>query len=141
MLPKKVHTICLLILLQVVVGQLYAQPSVGIETAKENLRKIIRQLSDSTEFVVRSVTVTGNKKTKEYIILREVPFKKGSKMFSNQMEELFDQARLNVSNTQLFLEVVPSITAWDEKNIDILFEVKERWYLFPFPFANADPKP
>mgnify|MGYP006195202775 CR=1 FL=1 len=36
MLPKRVYTICLLILLQVVVGRLYAQPSVAIETAKEN---------------------------------------------------------------------------------------------------------
>lgn len=134
MWPTRVHTICLLILLQVVVGRLYAQPSVAIETAKENLRKVIRQLPDSVEFVVRSVAVTGNKKTKSYIILREVPFNQGSKMFSSQMEELLDQARLNVSNTQLFLEVIPKITAWDEKQIDILFEVKERWYLFPFPY-------
>lgn len=134
MLPKKVHSICLFILLLVVAEQLRAQPSVAIQTAKENLLKVIRQLPDSVEFVVRSVSVNGNKKTKEYIILREVPFTNGSKMFSSQMEELIDQARLNVFNTQLFLEVIPSITAWDEKNIDILFEVKERWYLFPFPY-------
>jgi hypothetical protein len=134
MLPKRVHSICLLVLLQIVAGQIYAQPSVAIQTAKENLQKVIRQLPDSVEFIVRSVTVTGNKKTKEYIILREVPFTQGSKMFKSQMEELIDQARLNVSNTQLFLEVIPKITAWDEKHIDILFEVKERWYLFPFPY-------
>jgi outer membrane protein assembly factor BamA len=134
MLPKKVYTIYLLILLQVVFGQLYAQPSVALETAKQNLRKVIRQLPDSAEFVIRSVTVIGNKKTKEYILLREVPFRPGSKMLSNQMEELIEQARVNVFNTQLFLEVIPSITAWDEKNVDVLFEVKERWYLFPFPY-------
>ncbi len=134
MLPKSVYTICLLILLQVLFGQLYAQPSVVLETAKENLRKIIKQLPDSSEYNVRSVAITGNKKTKEYIILREVPFRQGTKMLSSQMEELIEQARVNVFNTQLFLEVIPLITAWDEKNVDISFEVKERWYLFPFPY-------
>jgi outer membrane protein assembly factor BamA len=134
MLPKWIYTICLLSILQVVAGQLYAQPSVTLDAAKQKLRKVIAELPDSTEFVVRSLAVTGNKKTKEYIILREVPFKQGSKMLPSQMEELFDQARLNVSNTQLFLEVIPKITGWDEKNVDILFEVKERWYLFPFPY-------
>lgn len=134
MLPKWIYTFCLLALLQMFMGQIYAQPSVSLETAKQKLRKVIRELADSTEFVIRSVAVTGHKKTKEYIILREVPFKQGSKMFPSQMEELIDQARLNVSNTQLFLEVIPSIAAWDEKNIDILFEVKERWYIFPVPY-------
>ena len=134
MLPKWIYTVCLLALLQVVSGQLYAQPSVSLEAAKQKLRKVIRELPDSTEFVVRSVAVTGLKKTKEYIILREVPFKEGSKMLPRQMEEMIDQARLNISNTQLFLEVIPSITASDESNIDILFEVKERWYIFPFPY-------
>ncbi|MBP6686303.1 MAG: hypothetical protein KA160_00490 [Lacibacter sp.] len=134
MLPKKTYLIYLLILVQVVNGHLYAQPSVAVETATENLRKIIRQFPDSAEMIIRSVAVHGNKKTKEYIILREVPFRQGSKMLSNQMEELIEQARVNVFNTQLFLEVIPSITAWDEKNVDISFEVKERWYLFPFPY-------
>ncbi|NCU04718.1 MAG: hypothetical protein GXC73_12095, partial [Chitinophagaceae bacterium] len=134
MLPKQFHTICLLILLQLMMGHLYAQPSVTLENAKEKLRGIIRQFPDSTEFVVRSVTVGGYKKTKEYIILREVPFKQGSRIFTGQLEEMIEQGRVNVSNTQLFLEVIPSIQSWDERHVDIHYEVKERWYLFPFPY-------
>nr|WP_294903047.1 POTRA domain-containing protein [uncultured Lacibacter sp.] len=134
MLPKQFHTISLIILLQLMMGYLYAQPSVTLENAKEKLRSIIRQFPDSTEFVVRSVTVGGYKKTKEYIVLREVPFKQGSRIFTGQLEEMIEQGRVNVSNTQLFLEVIPSIQSWDERHVDIHYEVKERWYLFPFPY-------
>ena len=42
MLPKWIYTFCLLTFLQVVTGQLYAQPSVSLETAKQKLRKIIQ---------------------------------------------------------------------------------------------------
>ena len=38
-----------------------------------------------------------------------------------------EQARLNVFNTLLFLEVIPRITNWSETQIDLLFDVKERW--------------
>jgi outer membrane protein assembly factor BamA len=111
-----------------------AQPSVAHETARENLLKIIAQLPDSTEIIIRSVTVKGNKKTKEYIALREVPFKAGTKLLKNSLADIIEEGRLNMFNTQLFLEVVPRIEQWDNRYVDIVFDVKERWYLFPLPY-------
>lgn len=112
----------------------FAQPSVAHDTAHENLLKVIAQIPDSSEMIVRSVTVNGNKKTKEYIALREVPFKKGTKLQRNSLADIIEEGRLNIVNTQLFLEVIPRIESWDEKYIDIVFDVKERWYLFPLPY-------
>lgn len=134
MLPKFFYSTLLFFLSHLLFANICAQPSVAIDTAKEKLQKIIRQLPDSAEIIIRSVIVTGNKKTKEYIILREVPFRAGSKFFTSQLEEQIEQARVNVLNTLLFLEVIPRIVSWDEKNIDLVFDVKERWYLFPFPY-------
>jgi len=112
----------------------FAQPSVAQDAARKNLLKIISQLPDSSEITVRSVTVKGNKKTKEYIALREVQFKPGSKILISSLADIIEEGRLNIVNTQLFLEVIPRIEAWDTKYIDIVFDVKERWYLFPLPY-------
>ncbi|RXK60499.1 hypothetical protein ESA94_08500 [Lacibacter luteus] len=132
--PKLIYSICLFIVLQFAIQQLHAQPSVAIDTAKQRLQKIIHQFPDSAELTIRSVIINGNNKTKEYIILREVPFRAGSKFLANQLEGVIEQARLNVFNTLLFLEVIPRITNWSETHIDLLIDVKERWYIFPSPY-------
>lgn len=134
MLPKIFYSVFLCFFLQLLAANICAQPSVAIDTAKEKLQKILRQFPDSTELIIGSVGLNGHKKTKEYIILREVPFRAGSKFFSKDLEEQIEQARLNVLNTQLFLEVIPRIVSWDERTIHLIFDVKERWYLFPVPY-------
>lgn len=123
-------------------SSVFAQPSVAHDTAHENLLKIIAKFPDSSEMIVRSVTVKGNKKTKDYIALREVQFKVGSKLHTRSLADIIEEGRLNIVNTQLFLEVIARIESWDEKYIDIVFDVKERWYLFPLPhFKLVDRNP
>ena len=43
------------------ISPVFAQPSVAHDTAYENLLKIIAKFPDSSEMIVRSVTVKGNK--------------------------------------------------------------------------------
>ena len=133
MLPKFNYTVLLFFVFGANITLLVAQPSLTIDTAKENLKKIVSQFPDSSEMIVRSVIVTGNKKTKDYIALREVSFKAGTKLKSNTLIEVIEEARHNMLNTQLFLEVVPRIAGWEGSYIDIVFDVKERWYFFPAP--------
>ncbi len=142
MQPKLIYTVGLLIALHFVTQRLYAQPSVAIDTAKQRLQKIIRQFPDSVVLTIRSVTINGHKRTKDYIVLREVPFVTGSRFTAKELESVIEQARMNVFNTQLFLEVIPRITSWDAQFVDVLFEVKERWYIFPSPhFKLVDRNP
>lgn len=133
MLPKFNYTILLFFVFGANATLLVAQPSVAIDTAKEKLIKIVAQFPDSSEMIVRSVTVTGNRKTKDYIALREVSFKKGTRLLSNSLVDVIERARQDMFNTQLFLEVIPRINSWDGQYIDIVFDVKERWYFFPAP--------
>jgi outer membrane protein assembly factor BamA len=128
------HIILFCLLLHLYTPALYCQPSVAIDTAKEKLLKITSQFPDSAVIQVHSVIISGNKKTKEYIVFREIPFNAGTKLIGNTIADKIEQARLNLLNTQLFLEVIPRIIHYDQTSLDIEFDLKERWYLFPIPF-------
>lgn len=89
---------------------------------------------DSSQVIIRTVIINGNKKTKEYIIRRELTFKEGDAVEIYKLIPLIERARENIYNTQLFLEVQPQIKNWVNGAVDVVFEVKERWYLFPLPY-------
>lgn len=82
---------------------------------------------------INKVTIVGNKKTKDYIILREAQLKQGDSILTENLYAIIEQARLNVYNTTLFNEVKINTIAIDAFTIDIQIEVKERWYVFPTP--------
>ncbi len=111
-----------------------AQPSVAYDSAKSALQKVIAQLPADKEWTVGSVILQGNSITKKHIIYREIPFTTGSRIVTNSILSRLEEARLNLINTQLFLEVLPAVVSWDHQTIDFLFVVKERWYIFPVPY-------
>jgi hypothetical protein len=83
--------------------------------------------------VIADIQVTGYKRTKDYIIDREVPFKKGEYMLRSHMEKQMVLCRQQLMNTSLFVDVeVKSTQVADQAFINI--HVKERWYLFPLPY-------
>lgn len=131
-MKKNASFVVLVLILCTSVGR--AQPSVSLDSARTNLKTIIAKFPANGELTVRNIFVKGNKITKGYIILRELPFAKGAKLPVAQLFELIETGRLNVFNTQLFLEVIPSITNWNEQQFDLVLDVKERWYIFPIPF-------
>lgn len=111
-----------------------AQPSVLYDAAKEQNRQQIATMPANSNLQVASITISGNKITKEYIVLRELPFEAGAFIAVNRLEQLLDEARENVMNTQIFLEVVPTIKSWNTEALHLNIEVKERWYIFPLPY-------
>ena len=77
---------------------------------------------------VDKVYIAGNKLTKEYIILREIPF-----TFPDTLKEedlLLIQKR--IQNLFLFNRVELQLTQHDDKTIMIII-VTESWYFFPVP--------
>ena len=90
--------------------------------------------SNSAPFIIRNIIIEGNKKTKASIILREVPFKPGDKFQLQQLVSKFEDARKQLMNTALFHEVTVALKSFEGYNVDILVEVKERWYIFPVPY-------
>lgn len=89
-----------------------------------------------TSFRISNIIIVGNNKTKSYIIERELPFKKGDSINLSQLVEGFEVARQQLMNTRLFNEAVVSLKAFRGYSVDILIEVRERWYIFPLPYLK-----
>src|SRR5205085_6906450 len=63
-------------------------------------------VKDSTRrLVVKDIIVTGARQTKVYIVLREIPFKKGDTLINSKLEAELQLARQQVYNLTLFTEV------------------------------------
>ena len=114
-------------------GFVQAQPGLAEFTLTDtSANNLLRQGADI--FTVRNIFISGNKKTRESVILRELPFKSGEAYPLSEIVKKFEDARKQLMNTVLFHEVVVALKSFEGNNIDILVEVHERWYLFPVPY-------
>lgn len=87
----------------------------------------------SRKICIRNLEVTGTKKTRIYIVYREIQFKKGDSLSIASLQNELEQARHQVYNTTLFNEVRFDLTVLDSANADMAIHVTERWYLYPIP--------
>jgi len=85
---------------------------------------------------VGDIILSGNRKTNELIILREIPFQSGDEYSLEELVQKMEDARRQLMNTALFSEAVVAVTNTRETTIDITVDVKERWYLFPLPYLK-----
>ena len=90
-------------------------------------------LHERNLFHINDIVINGDRKTKSYIIEREIPFKRGDSVYLNQLVEQFERARRQLMNTRLFNEVVVSLKGFRGYHVDVQVDVKERWYIFPIP--------
>lgn len=90
--------------------------------------------TDTTTIRIRKIVLSGYKKTKEYILRRELPFKEGDRVPVARFTEYLNKAREQLVNTALFIYVRPDVRNWRDGGVDVLFELKERWYIFPIPY-------
>ena len=88
---------------------------------------------------IGNVFITGNRKTKERIILRELTLQPGASFSGNDLPLILDKDQEKLVNTRLFLEVDIQTVDRSPEVIDLIVQVKERWYFFPSPiFKLAD---
>ena len=90
--------------------------------------------SAQAQITIRSITIQGNNKTKNYIIQRELPYRIGSIVSADSLEAMNTLAQHQLVNTSLFNEVKLEAIMVDSTTADVLIHVKERWYLFPIPY-------
>ena len=114
---------------------MYAQPgSTDPVTPDTSGLNYIKHHGQENVFKVRIIAINGNKRTKESIILRELPFRSGDTYQLSELVKKFDVARKQLMNTALFHEVVVALKSFEGNNVDISIDVRERWYLFPIPY-------
>lgn len=102
--------------------------------------KILSSAADDTYKIITRIYISGNNKTKDKIIYRELFFKEGDTIPKNKIHDVLRQTKSNLINTQLFNYVNLVLIPIDSVYTDILINLKERWYFWPVPiFQFADP--
>ena len=89
---------------------------------------------DKSPIIIADILIIGNKKTRPYIVEREIPFKIGNHMMRGELPAKMELARQQLMNTRLFIEVTVKLEKQVEDLAFITVQVKERWYFFPIPY-------
>jgi len=89
--------------------------------------------TDENKFRVDKIEIHGNKKTKDYIILREMIIKIGDTVTDEQIE--IDRKR--IQNLGIFERVQIKKETVNNTNILKIY-VTERWYIFPVPIFDME---
>jgi outer membrane protein assembly factor BamA len=96
-------------------------------------------IPSDTLFIVSGISVTGNKVSKESVILKELTFKMGDSLSRKQITEGSEKSRENLLNTSLFNFVIINYTFLDNSEISFFISIIERWYIWPSPiFEHAE---
>ncbi len=88
----------------------------------------------SAQIKITSIQIEGNKKTKPYIILRELPYHQGDILSKDSLAILDTISQQQLFNTTLFEQVTVHSSYLDSSQVVIKIQVRERWYLFPIPY-------
>lgn len=87
------------------------------------------------------MSLDGNKKTKDRIVLREMDFSVGDTIYTDELSKRLIENEKRILNTGLFTNVKINIKDWDEltKNAKAEISLVENWYIYPSPiFELAD---
>ena len=85
---------------------------------------------------IDNIFIIGNKVTKNKIILREMDVRVGSFYGYLDLQEILEADKNKIQNLQLFNTVEISILDLSPTKVDIVVQVKERWYTFPAPIFD-----
>ena len=91
---------------------------------------------NAAPFIIGNIVIEGNRRTKSYIIERELPFKGGDSLSLPELVQGFETSRRQLMNTTLFNDVVVALKSFRGYYVDIIISVKERWYIFPLPYLK-----
>lgn len=90
-----------------------------------------------SRFTIKDILITGNRKTKTFVILRELPFKADEQYPLNELVDKFAKTKQQLMNTGLFRSVVVSLKSLQGYDAYVSIDVKERWYIYPIPLVKT----
>lgn len=80
---------------------------------------------------VSNIIIIGHERTREHVILREIPFQVGDTMQVADLESYKQKALETLTQTTLFNFVEANYTIIDNATVLWDFTVRERWYVWP----------
>ncbi len=96
------------------------------------------QKADSL-LIIQKINITGNQKTKENILLRELDFVVGDSIKKEDLAKRIDLNRRKLVNTNLFITVEMDYVQNTDNHIVINVKLLEQWYILGYPiFQIAD---
>ena len=100
---------------------------------------LFSQVQRDSTYIITGIFITGNKLTKENIILKELCFSAGDSIRVKDIAEKTQRSRENLLNTSLFNFVFIYQSISDDAEIQFIISIVERWYIWPSPiFEHAD---
>ncbi len=88
----------------------------------------------SAVYKISSINISGNKKTREAIITRELSRKVNDTLTLRGIGYFKKRSEQNIFNTQLFVyDTINPVIDHANKTIAVNIVVKERWYIWPVP--------
>jgi outer membrane protein assembly factor BamA len=90
----------------------------------------------ASEICISDICISGNKQTKDFTILRELPFRKGEIMPEDRLILQLNVATEHLNNTSLFnyvyMDYIPdTLDRADCVSCTVTIRVEERWYYWP----------
>lgn len=83
---------------------------------------------------LKAITFTGNDTTRERTLLRELPFKPGDSVTSQQLEA----GRQAIQNLNLYKKVTLEQRPDGAGGVEAVYGLKEKWYLLGYPRVDAN---
>jgi outer membrane protein assembly factor BamA len=88
-------------------------------------------------YSIREIVIEGTRRTRDKVVLRELPFAEGERYDLSGLMPRCHQAKQQLLNTGLFQSASVSVDTTAGNEATIYVSLKERWYLFPVPFADV----
>lgn len=90
------------------------------------------------KFEIADILLQGNHVTRASIIRRELLFKKGDTVITSEWAGIAKRSRENLMNTSLFNFVTIDTIRMANGELDVLVQMQERWYLWPYPIFQLE---
>ncbi|MBY0426818.1 MAG: hypothetical protein K2Q22_14375, partial [Cytophagales bacterium] len=87
-------------------------------------------------FLIKNITLEGNKRTRNSIITRELNVKQGDTVLLKDYDSLVTWNSQRVFNTRLFNKVTIGTYPDSGRQRDLQIKMAERWYIFPIPIIS-----
>jgi len=81
--------------------------------------------------MINDIQLVGNKWTQDYVILRELTFKKGETISKNELLSTKEENLERVKSLGIFNDVTIEYNSKDDKSYTCIVTVIENWYIYP----------
>lgn len=89
-----------------------------------------------SKLVIRSIIISGNEITKEFIFFREMDMERGDTVLASKLDEVLEFNRVRIMNSKLFSEVNYKILKQEGQFVDVEFHVRELFYWAAHPYLE-----